>query len=336
MALKWGVAGAGRISHDFVTAVQTYPKSDHVFTAVAARSKASAEKFAKDHSIPQSYEGYLRLAQDKNVDIVYVGNLNPQHFETTKMMLEHGKHVLCEKPFTMNEKQTRRLYQIAQEKKLFLMEAIWSRFFPATMEMKRLIDSGAIGEVLHASVHFGHQIDHVDRITAMDLGGGAILDLGIYILQFQQYVFRNLKPVKIVVNGHVNKFGTDDLCGAVITYPEGKMAVVSTSTRLKLPNEGIVVGTKGTLRLPDFWCPDKLIMPDGSVKTYPLPVSSVPFLHHNSAGLCYQAEEARQCIKKGKIECPHITHAESIELARLMDLFRKEVGVAYPEDSQEF
>lgn len=98
-------------------------------------------------------------------DIVYVGNVNTLHFETAKMMLENGKHVLCEKPFTMNEKQTKRLFQIAKEKKLFLMEALWSRCFPAYIEMKRMIDDGEIGDVLFASVHFGHAIQHVERLT---------------------------------------------------------------------------------------------------------------------------------------------------------------------------
>ncbi|CAH1978968.1 unnamed protein product [Acanthoscelides obtectus] len=335
MALRWGVAGAGRISHDFVTAVQSaYPK-DHKFTAVAARSQESASKFAEEHDIPKGYEGYAKLASDPEVDIVYVGNLNTQHFSTCKLMLEHGKHVLCEKPFTLNEKQTRRLIEIARSKKLFIMEAVWSRCFPAYMEAKRIMDSGEIGDVMFASVHFGHALQHVERLTAVQMGGGAILDLGVYMLQFQQYVFRNLRPSKVSVNGHLNSAGTDESCGAVITYPDGKMAVVSTSARVSLPNEGVIVGTKGTLKLPDFWCPTKLITPNG-VKEYPLPRSKVPYLHHNSAGLCYQAEEARKCIQSGQIECEHMTHAETIELAMLMDLLRNEMGVVFPEDSQEF
>ncbi|XP_060522738.1 trans-1,2-dihydrobenzene-1,2-diol dehydrogenase-like [Cylas formicarius] len=335
MALKWGVAGAGRISHDFVTAVQTFPETDHKFFAVAGRNKENVEKFAKEHNIPKPYYDYLHLAEDTDVDIVYIGNLNTQHFECTKLMLEHGKHVLCEKPFTMNEKQTSRLVTIAREKKLFLMEAVWSRCFPAYLEARKIIDSGAIGDVLFASVHFGHALQHVDRLRSMDMGGGAILDLGIYILQFQQYVFRGLKPIKIAVNGHKNSWGTDESAGAVITYPGGKMAVVSTSARVTLPNEGIIVGTKGTLKLPTFWCPTKLITADKTLE-WSLPESAVPFFHTNSAGLSYQAEEVRQCIKRGEIECKHMTHEESIELARLMDTMRKEVGVIFPEDSQEF
>ncbi|XP_044257037.1 trans-1,2-dihydrobenzene-1,2-diol dehydrogenase-like isoform X1 [Tribolium madens] len=331
MALKWGIVSAGRICHDFVTAVQTYPETDHKIVAVGARSLNNAQKFAKDHKIPKAYEGYEGIAKDKEVDIVYVGNLNPQHFEVSKLMLEHGKHVLCEKPFTMNEKQTRKLVELAHQKNLFLMEAIWSRCFPAYKEMKRLIDSGAIGEVLFASVHFGHALQHVERLKAIEMGGGAILDLGVYILQFQQYVFRGLRPIKIAVNGHLNDKKTDESAGVIITYPDGKMAVVSTSARISLPNEGIVVGTKGTIRMPDFWCPTQLITPEKTYQ-YELPKSPVAFFHKNSAGLAFEAEEARQCIKAGKIESAHMSHLESIELAQLMDLMRKEVGVVFPQD----
>nr|CAI5868715.1 unnamed protein product [Callosobruchus analis] len=294
MVLRWGIAGAGRISHDFVTAVQSaYPK-DHKVVAVAARSEDGATVFAKEHQIPKAYGGYEKLAMDHDVDIVYVGNLNTQHFSTCKMMLEQGNHVLCEKPFMMNEKQTRRLIKLARSRKLFIMEAVWSRCFPVYHEAKRMMDSGEIGDVLFAAVHFGHALQHVERHTSMQMGGGAILDLGVYVLQFQQYVFRNLKPLNVAVNG-----------------------------------------TKGTLKIPDFWCPTRLITPT-AVKEYPLPRSEKPYLHHNSAGLCYQAEEARKCIISGQIECPHMTHAETIELARLMDLLRKEIGVIFPEDSQEF
>ncbi|CAG9767108.1 unnamed protein product [Ceutorhynchus assimilis] len=334
-ALKWGIVGAGRISHDFVTAVQTLPESNHEVVAVAGKNKENVEKFAKEHNITRWYDDYEKLADDNEVDIVYIGNLHIQHFEASKLMLEHKKHVLCEKPFTMNEKQTTRLVEIAREKKLFLMEAVWSRCFPAYKKMKEIIDSGAIGDVLFCSVHFGLAIQHVERLTSTKLGGGAILDLGIYIIQFQQYIFRGLKPEEIAVNGHKNSAGTDESVGAVITYPNGKMAVVSTSARVVLPNEGVVVGTKGILRLPSFWAPTQLITPDETFE-WPLPKSSVPFLHINSAGLSYEAEQARQCIKKGLLECPEITHNESIEIARLMDLMRKQMGVVFPEDEQEF
>lgn len=135
-----------------------------------------------------------------------------------------------------------------------------------------------------------------------ELGGGAILDMGIYVLQFQQFVFRGLKPVKIVVNGHLNKYGTDETCGAVITYPGGKMASVVTSARIDLPREALIVGTKGTLRVPDFWAPTKLITPN-AVKEWPNPKISVPFFYEESCGLRYEAEEVRQCLLAGEFFC---------------------------------
>lgn len=147
MSLKWGIAAAGLISNDFVVALQGLPKGTHEVIAVAARALDRAQKFAKDHNIPNAYEGYDILGKDENVEVVYVASLNPQHYEIVKMMLENGKHVLCEKPFTMNEKQTKKLVELARQKKLFLMEAVWSRFFPVYEELRKCIDSGKIGEV---------------------------------------------------------------------------------------------------------------------------------------------------------------------------------------------
>lgn len=164
MQLKWGIVSAGRICHDFVTAVQTYSENDHKVVAIGARSLSNARTFAKEHNIPRFYEGYEGIAEDKEVNIVYIGNLNPQHFEVSRLMLEHGKHVLCEKPLTMNRKQTEKLVEMAQKKKLFLMEAMWSRCFPAYKEMRKIIDSGGIGDVLFAAVHFGHALQHVERL----------------------------------------------------------------------------------------------------------------------------------------------------------------------------
>nr|CAI5827784.1 unnamed protein product [Callosobruchus analis] len=182
MVLRWGIAGAGRISHDFVTAVQSAYPIDHKVVAVAARSEDGATVFAKEHQIPKAYGGYEKLAMDHDVDIVYVGNLNTQHFSTCKMMLEQGKHVLCEKPFTMNEKQSRRLIELARSRKLFIMEAVWSRCFPVYHEAKRMMDSGEIGDVLFAAVHFGHALQHVERLTTVLDMGGTILDVGVAIL----------------------------------------------------------------------------------------------------------------------------------------------------------
>lgn len=165
MALRWGIASAGKICHDFATAVGTLSPSDHKLVAVAARDQTKADEFAKVHDIEKSYEGYERLANDANVEVVYVGCLNPQHYEVVLLMLQHGKHVLCEKPLTMNEKQSSKLIAFAKEKKLFLMEAIWSRFFPSYQYLRRQIQTGALGDIKNVSVEFGFNIADVARLA---------------------------------------------------------------------------------------------------------------------------------------------------------------------------
>lgn len=166
MALKWGIAAAGKISHDFVNALDTLNKDDHHVVAVAARDLSRSEEFAKRFDIPKAYGSYLELAKDKDVEVVYVGTLNPQHLEVTMMMLEHGKHVLVEKPLCMNEKQAHKLIAYAELKKLFLMEAIWSRFFPAYQYVQKQIKNGTLGEIKSVDIDFGIESwEKVDRIS---------------------------------------------------------------------------------------------------------------------------------------------------------------------------
>lgn len=165
MALKWGIASAGKICHDFATAVANLDAADHQIVAVAARDQQKASDFAKLHDIERAYEGYERLAKDAEVEVVYVGMLNPQHYEVCLLMLEHNKHVLCEKPLCMNERQAAHVIQVAKERKLFLMEAIWSRFFPAYQYLRNEIQSGALGDVKEVTADFGFPIAHVARLA---------------------------------------------------------------------------------------------------------------------------------------------------------------------------
>lgn len=164
-ALKWGIVTAGKICHDFVTAVGTLPDDDHQVVAVAARRGEDAKKFAELHEIPKHYEGYEALMADTNVEAVYIGALNPQHYDIAIMALDSGKHVLCEKPLCMNEKQARKLILYAERKKLFLMEAVWSRFFPAYQYLRKQIATGTLGDIKEVEVSFGFDLKNVDRMT---------------------------------------------------------------------------------------------------------------------------------------------------------------------------
>lgn len=331
MALKWGIASAGKISHDFVAAVHTLPSSNHEVVAIAARSLDVASKFAQIHNIPKHYEGYENLALDGDINIVYVGAIHPKHYSITKMMLENGKHVLCEKPFTMNENQTLELLHLAKRNNLFLMEAVWSRCFPIYHQLTKLIKEGVIGEVMYINACLGFPLHNVPRTIHKELGGGGILDVGVYPLQFVQYLYRGLKPIKFVGAGHLNEHGTDDTAGAVILYPNNKIGIISCSTKALLPNEAVIVGTRGTIRIPTFWCPTKMITGDKTYE-YDLPKPNIPLNFHNGGGMAYEAEEVRRCINAGLLESPDMPHVETLELSKLLDLYRKEVGVTYEED----
>lgn len=165
MALKWGILSAGKICNDFVNALSTLSDDDHSVVAVAAQNLQRAEEFAKQFSIPTAYGNYTDLAKDPNVEVVYVGNLNPQHYEVSLLMLENGKHVLCEKPLCLNEKQAKKLITYAERKKLFLMEGIWSRSFPSYQYIRKQINNGTLGEIKRVEVEFGAAISHKDRLA---------------------------------------------------------------------------------------------------------------------------------------------------------------------------
>ncbi|CAL7937369.1 unnamed protein product [Xylocopa violacea] len=331
MALRWGVAGAGKISHDFVSALRALPESEHVVVAVAAREITRAQNFSSLHNIKKAFDSYEKLAKDKDVDVVYIGTLHPQHFAIAKLMLNHGKHVLCEKPLTMNLKQTTELINLAKEKKLFLMEGIWSRCFPVYEVLKQEIDSGAIGEIHQVIVSFGFKLSDVQRLNIKSLGGGTVLDLGVYAIQFACLIFNNEVPHTVQAVGCLNEEGVDLSVSASLIYKGNRTAAVVTHSLVDLPNEAYVIGTKGTIKVPKFWCPTSIELPSGT-KSSPLPKCDQKFNFINSAGLAYEANEVRKCILAGALESSKVPHNVSLLVAQLEDEMRKQVGVTYPED----
>ncbi|XP_012533545.1 trans-1,2-dihydrobenzene-1,2-diol dehydrogenase-like [Monomorium pharaonis] len=328
--LRWGIVSAGKISHDFVTALRSLPANEHDIVAVAARQLSRAEAFAKLHEIKLAYDNYEKLATNKDIDIVYVGAIHPAHFEISMMMLKHGKHILCEKPLTMNLKQTTELINYARSKKLFLMEAVWSRCFPVYDVIRKELASGSIGDIHQVIVSFGFQISTLDRMAMKELGGGTILDLGIYCLQFACLVYNEM-PESIKATGFLNENNVDMSMSATLTYKGSRTATIMTSALVNLPNEAYICGTKGIIKVPQFWCPPKVELPNNTV-TMPLPKLKHEVNFINSAGLSYEAAEARDCILKGLIESPKVTHETSLLLAKLEDELRRQLNVKYVED----
>lgn len=248
------------------------------------------------------------------------------------MMLDHGKHVLCEKPLCINEAQVKILVERAAEKKLFLMEALWSRFFPSYQYLRDQITSGNLGTVTEVDVSFGFNLDGIDRMTKKALGGGTILDLGVYTIQASLWAFGGEEPVAIKATGSLNKDGCDMEMKGELRFANGGVARIQTSAVEELKNTFTVKGTKGEISLPMFWCPQKLVDVDGSVKQWPLSQATLEFNFHNSCGLRYEAEETRQCIRAGKLQSEIASHQDSLKIARIEDELRRQVGVVYPWD----
>ena len=243
---------------------------------MASRSLETASNFAFARNIPKAYGSYLELAQDSDVQVVYIGNLNPDHYDTAKLFLEHGKHILLEKPLTMNAKrkisylfiiyyvssiklyylflETTAITKLAREKGLLLMEAIWSRFLPSYVFVAEQIRKGAIGDVYSVDASFGFPcLDQVDRISQKKLGGGTILDLGVYTLNIIQIAFGNDEPEKIAAVGDVNSEGVDLSVSAALSYSNGRSATMRTHSIVSLPCEAVIVGTKGYIKVGNIF-----------------------------------------------------------------------------------
>ncbi|XP_037609765.1 trans-1,2-dihydrobenzene-1,2-diol dehydrogenase-like [Sebastes umbrosus] len=334
MATRWGLCGAGKISHDFSVAMKTLPPGDHQITVVAARSLERAKEFSKRHGVPKAYGSYEELARDPDVDIVYVGVLHTEHWRVGLLFLEAGKNVLCEKPFAMNAGQVKDLVAAAKKNNVFLMEAIWSRCFPVHGEVRRLLAEEAVGELKLVKAYFGSPQLHIPRSVEKELGGGALLDIGVYCLQFVLMVFNGERPESIQATGVLLDSGVDESVVVVMKFSRNRMALCVCSIAARLPNDAVISGTKGSIKvLCPMHCPTALVVNDKETE-YPLPEPCLPLYFPNSTGLRYEAEEVRQCLLKGLKESPRMPLADSVLLTEIMDEIRKQVGVAFSQDSQ--
>ncbi|XP_029000334.1 trans-1,2-dihydrobenzene-1,2-diol dehydrogenase-like isoform X2 [Betta splendens] len=291
MATRWGICGTGRISHDFIVALETLPAKEHQVVAVAARKLEDAREFAKRHNICRAYGGYEELARDPAIDVVYVGVIHPHHLSACLLFTNAKKNVLCEKPLAMNTKEVQQILASAKMNDVFFMEAVWTRFFPAFVEIRRLLTQEELGEVKMVRAEFGVPLTHKPRCVQKELGGGALLDVGIYCLQLISMVYNGEKPECIQATGVPLETGVDETVVATLKYSKNRLAVLTCSLRMELPNDAVIVGTKGTIRVPyPVWCPTSLVV-NGKETQYPLPEPCLPLNFTNSTGMRYEAEE---------------------------------------------
>lgn len=331
--LRWGIVSVGRISIDYVLALKLQPSTEHEVTAVAARSLQRSQEFAKKYSIPHAYGSYEELSTDANIDVVYIGAINSEHHRLCLMMLNAGKHVVCEKPVTLNSKQLQQVLKLAKEKELFFLEGIWTRFFPATDRIRQEVADGNIGDVKYVRAEFGVPVGTAERLRKLELGGGAAMDLGIYPIQLAVMLLGR-KPEKIIASGTLFPEGADESESILLIYKDGKKANLTTSTSYSLPNGALIGGTKGTLEIPTWHhCPDTLVTKKGTI-VFPLPSRPEGMMFHNSEGFVYEQKAVREAILQGHTETKQVPWADSEAIMAILDEVRRQLGVVYKEDGE--
>ncbi|XP_066484835.1 trans-1,2-dihydrobenzene-1,2-diol dehydrogenase-like [Tiliqua scincoides] len=331
-ATRWGICSAGKISHDFLVALRTLPAKDHQVVAIAARSLSRAQEYAKNHDIPKAYGSYEELAQDPDVDVVYVGVVHPYHLSTTLLFIKAGKHVLCEKPLGMNAAEVKMMVQAAQEKKVFLMEACWTRFLPAMEKIRSFLKQRAVGDVVALQAHFGIPLLSVPRCVEKELGGGALLDIGVYCVQLACMIFNGEKPESIVASGFLHKTEVDNMASIILNYSGQRQAVLTYTMTVQMSNRASISGTEEIIEIPEpFWCPTQLIIKEQK-EEFPLPPPSQKLNFLNSTGLRYEAEHVRQCLLQGLKESPIMSHRDSELVHSILDEVRRQLGVCYTQD----
>ncbi len=320
--IRWGVVGPGAIATGFADAMQMVDGG--MIVAVASRSAERAEAFGDRFAIPTRYGDYESLAADPDVDVVYVATPQSRHELDTLSLLRAGKHVLCEKPFALNEAQAAAMIEEARSRGLFLMEAIWSRFLPAYRSLVEMIRDGRIGEPLLVEGDFGFrrpmEPDH--RLFDVALGGGALLDLGIYPIQLCSLVLGT--PEHVVADGVVGETGVDEVVAAVLRHPGAKLGLVKAAIRVGMSCTARISGTDGWIDLPALMhCPNFLTV------TTPAGPERIDGSYEGN-GLRFEIEEVHRCLSEGSTESSVMPLDETLALAATLDAIRAQVGVVYP------
>lgn len=321
--VRWGILGAGNIANRLAEGVNFLPDAE--LAAVGSRDLEKANAFADKHQIPRRYGSYEELVNDPDLDVIYVATTHNFHREHSLLALNAGKHVLCEKPFTINAGEAEEIVAAAQAKNLFVMEAMWTRFFPLMYRVRDLLREGAIGTPWLVQSDFGFKatFNPSSRLFDPNLGGGALLDVGVYTLSFASMVLG--EPSKISGVATLGQSGVDEVVGITLGYPSGAVADLYTTVRANTPHEATILGDKGRIRIErSWWRPDHLTISHDSEGEEGV---HMPW---DSSGFNYQAAEVCRCLREGKIESDVMPHAESISIMRTMDELRSQWGLKYP------
>ena len=321
-----GIIGAGWIARKMCRAIA--PFTDMEIYAIASRTLEKAEAFAAEHNIRKAYGSYDEMVCDPAVDLVHIATPHSHHYDHAMLALEHGKPVLVEKAFTANARQAEKLIETARSKGVFITEAIWTRYMPLSHKIKEIMESGIIGEPRILTATLCYMMENKERIVRGDLCGGALLDLGVYTLNFARMYF-GTDIVKTVTNCHLGPSGMDMHESISLSFADGKMANLQSGALCLNDRQGIISGTEGYIRVDNINCPEVVEV----YRNYEL-VQRYTKDEDMVNGYEYQVIECRRCIEEKLLESPMMPHEETISIMKQMDDLRKEWGVIYPYDDQ--
>ncbi len=322
--IRVGIIGAGWIAHKMAIALS--PLTDAEVIAIASRSKDKAKEFADNYSIPRAYGSYEELVCDKDVDLVYIATPHSHHYPHARLALEHDKPVLVEKAFTANAREAEELINLAHQRGVFITEAIWTRYMPLSLKVKEIMESGMIGEPRILTATLCYMMEQKERIVKPELCGGALLDLGVYVLNFARMYF-GTDIIRTVSNVHLGPTGMDMMESISLSFADGKMANLQSGALTLNDRQGIISGTEGYIRVDNVNCPELIEV----YRNYEL-VQRISRPQDMVNGYEYQVLECKRCLEQGLIESPMMPHAETLSIMRQMDALRKEWGVKYPMD----
>jgi predicted dehydrogenase len=320
--IRWGIIGTGEIAKKFAAGLKAL--SDSELVAVASRATKTADIFGNLFYVAKRYDSYQSLAQDPDVNVVYISTPHSLHKENTLMCLRAGKSVLCEKPFAINAKEATEMIQFARQRQLFLMEAMWTRFFPLMTRVREMIASGIIGEVRMVMADFGYRSDDQKNwVFDPNFGGGGLLDVGIYPLSFSHWIFGI--PSQITSMPHLGSSGTDEQSAVILGYEGGRMALFASATRVETPQVAYLLGTKGRIHIHSpWWRPQTLTL---SVNGRANELIQIPY---QGNGYNYEAAEVARCLREGRTESDTMPLDETLSIMKTMDAIRAQWNLKYP------
>ena len=326
--LRWGILGTGWIAHQQVTDLLG---DGGVVTAVGSRTLESAEAFARQYGIPVAHGSYEQLVADPEVDVVYIATPHPFHAANAQLALKAGKHVLVEKPFTLNAAEASAVVDLASERGLVVLEAMWTRFLPHMLRIREIIAAGTIGEVRTLIADHNQDLpkDPMHRLNNPDLGGGALLDLGIYPVSFAFDLFGNPTVVKAISTPTAT--GVDRQTAILFGYAGGQQAVLHTALDTAGPNTAVVIGTAGRIEIDQVWyAPTDFTVYDPRGEVLERYSSDVP-----DRGMQFQARELERLVAEGPAPTDILPPTESVEVITALDEIRRQIGLRYPSEEAD-